>query len=280
MITIENLVKKYRDFELNVSLEIPDGQVCGLVGKNGAGKSTTIKSILGLVRPDSGKVIVMGKNVADMKANDKQNIGVALAESGFSGYLTVNDVIAILKNMYDDFDEDYFRHLCIRFDVPLGKVIREFSTGMKAKVRVLSAISHKAKLLIMDEPTSGLDVEARNDILDILREYLKENEDCSILISSHISSDLENLCDDIYLIHDGKIILHEDTDRILSSYAILKVDEETHDTMDRSYVLKEKKESYGYRCLTDQKQFYMENYPEIVMENGSIDDLILMLTGR
>ncbi|MBE6103729.1 MAG: ABC transporter ATP-binding protein [Erysipelotrichaceae bacterium] len=280
MITIENLVKKYRDFELNVSLEIPDGQVCGLVGKNGAGKSTTIKSILGLVRPDSGKVIVMGKNVADMKANDKQNIGVALAESGFSGYLTVNDVIAILKNMYDDFDEDYFRHLCIRFDVPLGKVIREFSTGMKAKVRVLSAISHKAKLLIMDEPTSGLDVEARNDILDILREYLKENEDCSILISSHISSDLENLCDDIYLIHDGKIILHEDTDRILSSYAILKVDEETYGKMDRSYVLKEKKESYGYRCLTDQKQFYMENYPEIVMENGSIDDLILMLTGR
>ena len=280
MITIENLVKKYRDFELNVSLEIPDGQVCGLVGKNGAGKSTTIKSILGLVRPDSGKVIVMEKNVADMKANDKQNIGVALAESGFSGYLTVNDVIAILKNMYDDFDEDYFRHLCIRFDVPLGKVIREFSTGMKAKVRVLSAISHKAKLLIMDEPTSGLDVEARNDILDILREYLKENEDCSILISSHISSDLENLCDDIYLIHEGKIILHEDTDRILSSYAILKVDEKTYEEMDRNYILKARKESYGYRCLTDQKQFYIENYPEIVVENGSIDDLILMLTGR
>ena len=275
MITIENLVKRYRDFELNVSLEIPDGQVCGLVGKNGAGKSTTIKSILGLIKPDSGKVVVMGKNTAD-----KQNIGVALAESGFSGYLTVNDVIAILKNMYDDFDEEYFRHLCIRFDVPLGKVIREFSTGMKAKVRVLSAISHRAKLLIMDEPTSGLDVEARNDILDILREYLKENEDCSILISSHISSDLENLCDDIYLIHEGKIILHEDTDRILSSYAILKVDEETYGKMDRSYVLKEKKENYGYRCLTDQKQFYMENYPEIVVENGSIDDLILMLTGR
>ena len=164
--------------------------------------------------------------------------------------------------------------------MPLGKVIREFSTGMKAKVRVLSAISHRAKLLIMDEPTSGLDVEARNDILDILREYLKENEDCSILISSHISSDLENLCDDIYLIHEGKIILHEDTDRILSSYAILKVDEETYGKMDRSYVLKEKKENYGYRCLTDQKQFYMENYPEIVVENGSIDDLILMLTGR
>ena len=280
MITIENLVKKYRDFELNVSLEIPDGQVCGLVGKNGAGKSTTIKSILGLIKPDSGKVVVMGKDVADMKASDKQSIGVALAESGFSGYLTVNDVIAILKNMYDDFDEEYFRHLCIRFDVPLGKVIRDFSTGMKAKVRVLSAISHRAKLLIMDEPTSGLDVEARNDILDILREYLKENEDCSILISSHISSDLENLCDDIYLIHEGKIILHEDTDRILSSYAILKVDEETYGKMDRSYVLKEKKENYGYRCLTDQKQFYMENYPEIVVENGSIDDLILMLTGR
>ena len=132
----------------------------------------------------------------------------------------------------------------------------------------------------MDEPTSGLDVEARNDILDILREYLKENEDCSILISSHISSDLENLCDDIYLIHEGKIILHEDTDRILSSYAILKVDEKAYEEMDRNYILKARKESYGYRCLTDQKQFYSENYPEIVMENGSIDDLILMLTGR
>ena len=279
MISIENLVKKYDGFELNISLEIPSGKVSGLVGKNGAGKSTTIKSILGLVKPNSGKVVLMGKDVTDITARDKQKLGVALSESGFSGYLTVKDVIDIMKNMYQDFNADSFRKLCRKFDLPMDKRIKDFSTGMKAKLRVLTALSHKARLLIMDEPTSGLDVEARNEILDMLRDYLVENEDCSILISSHISSDLEGLCDDIYLIHKGRIILHEDTDKILSNYGILKMDGETYEKMDRSHILEAKKESYGYRCLSDEKQYYMENYPGIVVENSGIDDLILMLTG-
>ena len=279
MISIENLVKKYDGFELNISLEIPSGKVSGLVGKNGAGKSTTIKSILGLVKPNSGKVVLMGKDVTDITARDKQKLGVALSESGFSGYLTVKDVIDIIKNMYQDFNADSFRKLCRKFDLPMDKRIKDFSTGMKAKLRVLTALSHKASLLIMDEPTSGLDVEARNEILDMLRDYLVENEDCSILISSHISSDLEGLCDDIYLIHKGRIILHEDTDKILSNYGILKMDGETYEKMDRSHILEAKKESYGYRCLSDEKQYYVENYPGIVVENSGIDDLILMLTG-
>ena len=279
MISIENLVKKYDGFELNISMEIPSGKVSGLVGKNGAGKSTTIKSILGLVKPNSGKVVLMGKDVTDITARDKQKLGVALSESGFSGYLTVKDVIDIMKNMYQDFNADSFRKLCRKFDLPIDKRIKDFSTGMKAKLRVLTALSHKARLLIMDEPTSGLDVEARNEILDMLRDYLVENEDCSILISSHISSDLEGLCDDIYLIHKGRIILHEDTDKILSNYGILKMDGETYEKMDRSHILEAKKESYGYRCLCDEKQYYVENYPGIVVENSGIDDLILMLTG-
>ena len=279
MISIENLVKKYDGFELNISLEIPSGKVSGLVGKNGAGKSTTIRSILGLVKPNSGKVVLMGKDVTDITARDKQKLGVALSESGFSGYLTVKDVIDIMKNMYQDFNADSFRKLCRKFDLPMDKRIKDFSTGMKAKLRVLTALSHKARLLIMDEPTSGLDVEARNEILDMLRDYLVENEDCSILISSHISSDLEGLCDDIYLIHKGRIILHEDTDKILSNYGILKMDGETYEKMDRSHILEAKKESYGYRCLSDEKQYYVENYPGIVVENSGIDDLILMLTG-
>ena len=279
MISIENLVKKYDGFELNISMEIPSGKVSGLVGKNGAGKSTTIKSILGLVKPNSGKVVLMGKDVTDITARDKQKLGVALSESGFSGYLTVKDVIDIMKNMYQDFNADSFRKLCRKFDLPMDKRIKDFSTGMKAKLRVLTALSHKARLLIMDEPTSGLDVEARNEILDMLRDYLVENEDCSILISSHISSDLEGLCDDIYLIHKGRIILHEDTDKILSNYGILKMDGETYEKMDRSHILEAKKESYGYRCLSDEKQYYVENYPGIVVENSGIDGLILMLTG-
>lgn len=132
----------------------------------------------------------------------------------------------------------------------------------------------------MDEPTVGLDVMARNEMLDMLRDYMEEDEERSILVSSHISTDLETLCDNIYMINEGNIILHEETDRLLSNYAILKVDEEQSKTLDPQYIIKMKKESYGYACLTDQKQFYLENYPKIVVEKGTIDQIItLMIQG-
>ena len=147
---------------------------------------------------------------------------------------------------------------------------------MKRKLQVLAALSHSARLLILDEPTAGMDVIARDTILDLLREYM-EQEDRTILISSHISSDLEGFCDDLYLINDGKIILHEETDVLLSEYGVLKVTPEQYEKLDRSYVLRHKKEEFGYVCLTDQKQFYSENYPEIVIEKGTIDELITMM---
>lgn len=132
----------------------------------------------------------------------------------------------------------------------------------------------------IDEPTAGLDVMARNEMLDMLRDYMEEDEERSILVSSHISTDLETLCDNIYMINEGNIILHEETDRLLSNYAILKVDEEQSKTLDSQYIIKMKKESYGYACLTDQKQFYLENYPKIVVEKGTIDQIItLMIQG-
>nr|MCR5300557.1 ABC transporter ATP-binding protein [Erysipelotrichaceae bacterium] len=130
-----------------------------------------------------------------------------------------------------------------------------------------------------DEPTAGLDVEARNEILDMLRAYMEQQPETSVLISSHISSDLENLCDDLYLIDDGKLLLHEDTDVVLDKYGVLKCDEKTYQTLDQRYLLKAVKEKYGYRCLTNEKQFYQENCPGIVVERAGIDDLILMLTG-
>lgn len=129
----------------------------------------------------------------------------------------------------------------------------------------------------MDEPTVGLDVVARDEVLTMLREYMEKNENRSILISSHISSDLENLCDELYMIHNGKIILHEDTDVLLADYAVLKVSEDAYGKIDRQYILKTKNEPYGYSCLTNQKQFYLENYPNIAVENGRIDDLIVMM---
>lgn len=279
MITMQNVRKTYGSFTFEMSMELQEGRILGLIGKNGAGKSTAIKLILGLCRAEEGTVTVFGSDSKELPEKVKQEIGVSLAESGFSGELTVNDVKHILKKMYHSFDENYFIQQSENLKLPMNKKIKEFSTGMKAKLRVLTAMTHRAKLLIMDEPTAGLDVEARNEILDMLRAYIAEDESRSILITSHISTDLESLCDELYLIHDGKLILHEATDAILEQYGILKVSEEQYRTLDQSSILKVQKENYGYACFTDDKKFYQENYPQIAVENGGIDELILMMTG-
>lgn len=279
MVEVDNLVKQYEDLSLNISLNIPGGVISGIIGKNGAGKSTLIKSILGLINPTSGNVKVFGKEVNKLTTTDKYDIGVAMAEAGFSMYLTVKDVAAILKKMYPSFQTDFFADKCKQLRIPMNKQIKEFSTGMKAKLRVLVAISHEAKLLILDEPTAGLDIEARNEILDMLREYMAKDDSRSIMISSHISSDLEGLCDDIYLIHDGRLLLHEEIDNIMSNYALVKVNKNDYETIDKTYFLATKQENFGYVCLTNQKRYYLENYPKVVVENGNIDELILMMTG-
>ena len=277
MIVVKDLKKGYKDFELNISMEIPAGCVTGIIGQNGAGKSTTIKSILGLVRPDGGTIEIMGKDSREMKAADKEQIGTALADSGFCSEFHLEDVIKILKSMYHDFDEAFFRKQCKEQKLPMDKSLKSFSTGMKAKVRVLTAMSHKAKILILDEPTSGLDVIARNEVLDLIRDYLEEDPERSVLISSHISTDLESICDDVYFIHDGRVILHEDTDAILGQYGILKVSEEDYEKLDKQYLIGVRKDSFGYTCLTSEKMYYTENYPGIVIENGNIDEMIVLI---
>lgn len=277
MLKIEHLKKHYDNFSLDCSLELMSGSVTGLIGQNGAGKSTTFKAILGLISTDGGNITILGKDRKDFTAKDKEELGVVLSDSGFSGYLKIKDIIPILQNMYSKFDKSLFIEQVQKFQLPMNKQIKEFSTGMKAKLKVLVAISHNAKLLILDEPTAGLDVIARDELLEMLREFLEKDEERSILISSHISSDLESLCDDLYMIHDGKIILHEDTDVLLSDYALLKVDAEQYSKLDKQFILRSKKETYGYSCLTNQKQYYMENYPKIAIEKGTIDEVITMM---
>ena len=277
MLKIKNLKKNYGDFFLDCSLEVKSGQITGLIGQNGSGKSTTFKTILGLVYPDGGNISIFGKDYRNLTVEDKEKIGVVLSDSGFSGYLRIKDIIPVLENLYHTFDKSFFLEQVQRFQLPLDKQIKDFSTGMKAKLKVLAAISHNAKLLILDEPTAGLDVVARDELLEMLREFMEKDENRSILISSHISSDLESLCDDLYMIHDGKIILHEDTDILLSDYGLLKVNEDQYDEIDKHYILRVKKESFGYSCLTNQKQFYVENYPMITVEKGTIDEVITMM---
>lgn len=277
MVRIENLVKNYGQFHLECSMEVRPGMVTGLIGQNGAGKSTVFKAVLGLISGDGGTITVFGKDSRRLGNEDKKRMGVVLSDSGFSGFLCVRDIVSVLKGFYEAFNERYFLEQCERFNIPLNKKIKEFSNGMKAKLRVLVAISHDARLLILDEPTAGLDVVAREDVLDMLRGFMEEDENRSILISSHISSDLEGLCDDFYMIHEGRIILHEDTDVLLNEYAVLKAAEKDYEALDQRYILKKKKEKYGYQCLTNQRQFYLENYPGMAVEKGSIDELMIMM---
>ena len=279
MIKMQNVRKKYGDFEFDMSMEIPEGRITGLVGKNGAGKSTAIKLMLGLTKPDSGNISVLGSDGKELSPAVKQKIGVSLAESGFSSQLSIEDMKQILSKMYREFDRQLFEKQCEKMKLSKKKKMKDFSTGMKAKLKVLTALTHNADLLILDEPTAGLDIEARNEILDLLREYVTHNEKSSILITSHIATDLESLCDDIYLIHDGKMIIHEDTDVILEQYGVLKVSEEQYKKLDQKAILKSRRESYGYACFTSDRKFYQENYPGIVVEKGGIDELILMMTG-
>ncbi len=276
MLKLDKVKKHYKEFELDCSLEVQSGCVTGLIGKNGAGKSTTFKLVLGLIYPDSGSVHIFGKPAEALGTKDKENIGVVLADSGFNGYLTVNDMIPVLASLYHKFNKEDFIKRCREFDLPMNQKMKEFSTGMKRKLQVLAAISHEAELLVLDEPTAGLDVVARDELLGLLREYM-ERDGRAVLISSHISGDLEGFCDDVYMIDDGQIILHEETDQLLSSYGLLKMTEKQYADLDKTYILRRKKEHFGMSCLTDQKQFYIENYPQVAVEKGSIDELIMMM---
>ena len=274
MIKAENIQKNYGSFHLSCSIQVPSGCICALVGQNGAGKSTAFKSILNLIQIDGGKIEILGKTPQDF---DRQRIGVVLSDSLFSGYLTTRDYLPVLNSLYTHFEKEKFLQMAEQFQLPLNKKIKDFSSGMKAKLKILIAITHQADLLILDEPTAGLDVIARNEVLDMLRTYMSENERRSILISSHISSDLENLCDELYLIENGQILLHETCDVLFNDYALLKLTPAQYEQLDKQYLLRKRKESFGYSVLTNQRQFYAENYPEIVIEKGTIDECIAMM---
>lgn len=277
ILKLDHVQKKYGDFKLDCSLQVEEGCITGLIGANGAGKSTAFKAILGLIKTDGGTVEVLGKSRDTLTIRDKEEIGVVLAESTFSSMLTIKDVCAMMQAMYRKFQKDQFLKKCEQYGLPLNKKIKDFSTGMKAKLKLLSALSYDAKLLILDEPTVGLDSITRNELLHEMREFMCQ-EGKAILISSHISSDLEGLCDDLYFIQNGAILFHEDTDVILSDYAVLKVNGDQYQKLDKEHILYRKKESFGYEILTREKQYYLDNYPRIVVEKGKIDDVMMMIT--
>lgn len=276
MLKVRGLKKNYGDFCLDVSLEVKKGYITGLIGRNGAGKSTLFKGIMGLIRPDGGDIDIFADDPLYNEVQKKQRIGAIFADSGFSQYFNIKEIASLMESMYHTFDKKSFFERCKAWELPLNKSIKKFSSGMLAKLKIIAATSYDAKLLILDEPTAGLDVVARSDMADIIRDYMMDGER-AVLISSHIAGDIESLCDDVYLIEEGQILLHEETDTIRDAYGILKMTYDQFENIDKEYLLKIKKEKIGIMALTDRRSFYEENYPEIIIEKGNVDDIISLM---
>lgn len=274
---MNSAVKRYGGFELECTMEVALGRVTGLVGRNGSGKTTAFKLLLGLIRPDGGEVRIMGKDPLGLTEDERRMIGADLADSGYSHYMKVGDAARVHGAFYPGFDAGGFLRKCREYGITEDKKIKDLSRGMRAVMQLFFAVMHDARLLILDEPTSGMDVVVRDEMLDMLRGYMEEDEGRGVLISSHISSDLEGLCDDIYMIDGGRIILHEETDRLLDSYGVIKLTEQQYRDIDKSRMISATKESFGRACLTSDRGYYEMQYPDAVIEKGGIDPVITSL---
>lgn len=270
-IEIKNLTKSYKDFKLdNISLTLPMGCVMGLIGENGAGKTTTIKLITGLTAPDTGEIYVLGQNNKKGFTKVKENIGVVLDEAYFPEAINAKQVNNIMKSTFRNWDEKaYFRYI-EKFSLPLKKPFKDFSRGMKMKLGIAVALSHNAKLLILDEPTSGLDPLIRDEILDIFFDFIKD-ENHAILISSHIVSDLEKLCDYIAFLHKGKLLLCEEKDRLLEKYGILKCRKEDLSNIRPEAIKGYRTGEYGTEALVERKAVPAG----FKLDRASVEDIFL-----
>ena len=245
-IELKGLKKSFPDFTLGpVDLAVPEGTILGLIGENGAGKSTTIKLMLGLLRTDGGSITILGQ---DAKKLDKNEIGVVLDEPGFPSLLNAKEIRSFLKDLYRNWDDAAWQDYMRRFELPQEKKFTEFSKGMKMKFAIAAAMSHHARLLILDEPTSGLDPVVRDEVVGILSEFTRE-PDHSVLLSSHIVSDLEKLCDYIAFLHKGQLLLNEEKDALYEEYGLLRCDLETLRTLDQNAIIGKKETPYGAEVI-------------------------------
>lgn len=276
ILEIANLNKKYKDFELkNINIKLPKGMIMGLIGENGAGKTTTIKSILNVINIDSGEIKIFEKDNKKYEKEIKEDVGVVLDDSFLSEYLTPNDINKIMKNIYKNWDEKLYFKYIEDFKLPKDKKSKEFSSGMKMKLKIATSLSHHPKLLILDEPTSGLDPVARAEILDIFQDFIQDEEK-GIFISSHITSDLEHIADYITFINNGEIVLTKTRDELLENYGIVKCSEEEFKKIDKNDFVKYKKSKYEYDILVENKYEFRKKYNIEIIDKSSLDDIMLI----
>ena len=274
-IEIKNLSKSYKDFSLNnVSLNIPCGCVTGFIGQNGAGKSTTIKSILNMTKTDSGEITVFGADNIKEEKLIKENIGVVFDDIGFHPNLKPKHIDKIMKGIYKEWDSKVFFDYLDRLSLPAKKKVGDYSRGMQMKLQIATALSHNAKMLIMDEPTGGLDPIVRNEILDIFMDFIQDS-DHTVFLSSHIITDLERIADYIVFIHNGKILLSEDKESISERHGILKCTKEQFESVDKADVIGYRMSSFGIEALVGNQEECRKKYPKLLCEKTSLEEIML-----
>ena len=273
-IELKGLIKEYPGFRLgSLDLALPSGSIMGLVGENGAGKSTTIKLIMNAIKRDAGSVSVLGvDNQSRAFSGIKEDIGVVLDEAYYPEVLNSRDVGCVMAKSYRHWEPDTYENYLQRFGLPQDKAFRDYSRGMKMKLAIAVALSHQAKLLILDEATSGLDPMVRDEILDIFNEYTRQ-EDRSILLSSHIVSDLEKICDYIAFLHKGQLLLCEEKDRLLEEYALVRLSRERLADLPENSVVGVESDPYGVRALV-RRDMVPHDLP---LEHTNLEDIILFL---
>jgi ABC-2 type transport system ATP-binding protein len=274
---VENLTKQYPNFKLDhVSFSIPKGTIMGLIGENGAGKSTTINAILDLIRKDEGIVTFGGQELSSNPKIIKEDIGVVFDEINFYETLTPNKVGKISAAAYKQWDDTVYNDYLKKFQLESDKEIKTFSKGMKMKLCIAVALSHKPKLLILDEATSGLDPVMRDDVLDVFLDFVQD-ENHSILMSSHITTDLEKVVADyITFIHEGKVLFSKPKDELRYNYGIIRCGTAFFEAVDQSEILAYRKRDYQWDLLVSDKEKARREHKTVVVDDASIDDIFLL----
>lgn len=270
-IEIKNLSRRFSRFTLDrVSFSVPKGAVVGFIGENGAGKSTTIKAVLGLLKKDGGEIKVLGEDPYKMKPQTKEKIGVVFDSMPFPPSLTAAQLDKVLKGIYKSWDSKIFYSYLNRFGLPAANKLSSYSKGMEMRLSIAAALSHSPELLVLDEPTGGLDPVMRSEILDILLEFMQD-ENHSVLMSTHITSDLEHIADYICFIHNGRIVFFEERNKMLEKYRILKCTDEQLASVDKTDIVGLRKGRFTNEILTAAA----DKYPDITADTASIDDIMV-----
>ena len=276
---LKNVNKKYEksNFAIkDISFSVPEGSIVGFIGENGAGKSTTMNCILNVIRRDSGTIEIFGREMTDEDIDIRENIGVVYDSNNFPEYLTAKQLADILRRIYRKWDDFCFEQFLRRFGLPESQKIKSYSRGMSMKLAIAVALSHDSKLLILDEATSGLDPIMRDEILDVLLEFVKQ-ENHSILLSSHITSDLEKIADYIVFIHNGEIILNKTKDELIYEYGVIRCSENDFYNILPEDILSSMKKDYQIDVLIKNKKLMEKKYKNLIIDSVSLDEIMLLL---